>query len=140
MEKLGILLAEDDVSLRECVRRLLEPEFKILACVGDGQSLIEAAQTLTPDLIITDISMPVLNGFQAVRRLRTVQPNARVIFLSVHEEAAFVAEANKSGALGYVVKRCASSHLIPAIREALEGRSFVGPTFCNDPLHGPFQP
>ena len=127
------MLADDDAALREGVQKLLEPEFEILASVGDGQSLIEAAQTLTPDLIISDISMPLLNGLQATRRLIALQPKARVIFLTVHEEAAFVAEANKSGALGYVVKRCAASHLIPAIREVLQGRSFVGHTSCNDP-------
>ena len=127
MEKPKILLADDDAALRESVQKLLESEFLIAATVGDGQALLEAAQALTPDLIIADISMPLLDGFQAIRRLKTIQPNARIVFLTIHEEAPFVAEARKIGAVGYVLKRCAPSDLIPAIREVLEGGAFVCP-------------
>jgi len=128
MEKPRILLADDDAALRESVQKLLESEFRIVASVGDGQALLEAAQALTPDLIIADISMPFLDGFQAIRRLKAIQPNARIIFLTVHDERPFVAEAMKIGASGYVVKRFAHLDLVPAVREALRGGSFISAT------------
>ncbi len=116
---------DDDASFRETLRKFLEPEFTILASVGDGLALIDAAQTFTPDVIVTDISMPLLNGMQAVRRLRASQLKSLVIFLSVHEEPAFAVEAKKIGAVGYVLKRYATAELIPAIHAVLEGSEFV---------------
>ena len=125
MKRNTILLADDDPNLLESVQKLLEPEFNVVACVSDGYELIEAAKSLVPDLIVTDISMEGLNGIRAARLLKSEQPDARIIFLTVHNEAAFVTEACKVGALGYVIKQSADSDLIPAIREALQGRSFV---------------
>jgi DNA-binding NarL/FixJ family response regulator len=95
------------------------------ALVEDGYALIEAAQNLVPDLIVTDISMPLLNGFHAIRRIKADRPETRVIFLTVHNEPAFVSEAKSLAALGYVIKQSIPSHLIPAIREALQNRPFV---------------
>jgi DNA-binding NarL/FixJ family response regulator len=125
--KPSVLLADDDETFRDLSREFLGPEFRVVASVGDGQSLVDAAHAFGPDLIITDISMPVLNGFQAIRQLKSVQPDARVIFLTAHGDLAFVAEARKINALGYVLKRSVASDLIPATREALEGRFFVSP-------------
>jgi DNA-binding NarL/FixJ family response regulator len=125
VEKKTILLADDDRELLESVQKLLESEFNVVACVSDGYKLIEAAKLLVPDLIVTDISMEGLSGIRAARRLKSEQPNARIIFLTVHDESAFVAEARKVGALGYVIKQSATSDLIPAIREVLQGRSFI---------------
>jgi DNA-binding NarL/FixJ family response regulator len=122
-----ILLAEDDAAFLESVKQLLKTEFEVIAAVGDGEALIEAAQRLNPDIIISDISMPGLGGLQAARRLMAIQPDAKILFLTVHEERVFVDQAKKSGALGYVLKRCAPAHLIPAIREVLQGRAFVCP-------------
>ena len=125
VKKTTILLADDDRDLLESVQKLLESEFHVVACVSDGYKLIEAAKLFVPDLIVTDISMEGLSGIHAARRLKSEQPNARIIFLTVHDESAFVSEARKVGALGYVIKRSADSDLIPAIREVLQGRSFV---------------
>lgn len=125
MGKPTILLADDDPALLENITKLLEPEFEVVACVNHGHALIGAAKALLPDLILTDISMPLLSGFQAIRRVRADRPDARVIFLTVHTEPAFVAEAKRMGALGYVGKMCIPSHLIPAIREVLQDRPFV---------------
>lgn len=125
--KTSILLADDDENFRECLQKFLEPEFRVVASVGDGQALIETAHSLVPDLIITDISMPGLNGVQAIRRLKPVAPRPRVIFLTIQEDHAFLVEARKLNVLGYVLKRCALSDLIPAIREALQGKPFVSP-------------
>jgi len=116
-----ILLADDDPDLLEAVARLLEADFEVIASVKDGQALIEAAETLIPDLIVTDIFMPRLSGFHAVRRIKTDRPDARAIFLTVHTDSAFVDEAKKVGASAYVIKQCIPSDLIPAIREALRG-------------------
>jgi DNA-binding NarL/FixJ family response regulator len=120
-----IVLADDDRALLEGVHKLLKSEFNVVACVSDGYGLIEAAKSFLPDLIVTDISMEGLSGIRAARQLMLEQPVPRIIFLTVHEEPAFLAEARKVGALGYVVKRSADSDLIPAIREVLKGRSFV---------------
>ena len=125
VKKNTILLADDDRDLLESLQKLLESEFNVVACVTDGFKLIEAAKLLAPDLIVTDISMEGLSGIRAARRLKSEQPNVRIIFLTVHDESAFVAEAHKVGALGYVIKQSADSDLIPAIRAALQGRSFV---------------
>jgi DNA-binding NarL/FixJ family response regulator len=115
------------------LQKFLEPEFNILASVGDGLSLIEAAHALLPEVIVTDISMPRLNGMQAVRRVKLSQPACRVIFLSVHEEPAFAAEARKIGAVGYLLKRYVSAELIPAIHAVLEGSAFVCSALPEDP-------
>jgi DNA-binding NarL/FixJ family response regulator len=125
VKKTTIVLADDDRDLLESVHKLLQSEFNVVACVSDGYQLIEAAKLFAPDLIVTDISMEGLSGIHAARRLKSEQPNARIIFLTVHDESAFVSEARKVGALGYVIKRSADSDLIPAIREVLQGRSFV---------------
>jgi len=111
----------------ERVRRLLESEFRIVGTAPDGEALLAAAERLKPDLILADISMPILNGFEAARRLKSASPEARIIFLTVHEEPTVVMEALGIGVRGYVIKRSAAQDLIAAIREVLQGRSFVSP-------------
>jgi len=125
--KPSILLADDDAAFRKALEKFLGPHYTIAGSVGDGLALVEAARVFDPDLIIADISMPVLNGIQAVRQIMSSQPNARVIFLTVHEEPAFVLESQKTGALGYLLKRSLTDQLMPAIREVLHGDPFVCP-------------
>jgi len=125
MGKPKILLADDDADLLQGVQTLLEPEFEVVASVGDGYALIEAARALGPDVIVTDISMPLLSGLRAARQLKKNQPNARIVILTVHDEPQFVAEAIKIGASGYVIKRSANLDLVPAVREVLRGGSFI---------------
>jgi DNA-binding NarL/FixJ family response regulator len=94
------------------------------------------ARALEPDVIIADTSMPVLNGVQAVRQLMSAQPDARVIFLTVHtvhEDPTFVMEGGKAGALGYVLKRNIADRLMPSIREVLQGNPFIRPALLSDP-------
>ena len=100
--------------------------------MGDGLAMVEAAQTFRPDVILADISMPVLNGIRAVRQLMSSQPDVRVIFLTIHEGPAFVMEARKTGALGYLLKRNAADYLIPAIHEVLQGHVFICPGLRDD--------
>jgi len=125
MGKPKILLADDDADLLQDIQRLLESDFEVVVAVGDGQALIEVAQALTTDIIIADITMPLRGGFQAVRCIKADRPNARVIFLTVHSEPAFVEQARRMDVLGYVIKQCIPSCLIPAIREVLQDRPFV---------------
>jgi DNA-binding NarL/FixJ family response regulator len=120
----SVLLADDDAVFRAAVQKFLEPQCEVVASVGDGQAALEVAQRLAPDVAILDISMPILNGIHTARRLKSVLPDLRIIFLSVHEDPAFILEAGKVGAAGYVVKRHASTDLVPAIAKVLEGKVY----------------
>ena len=120
-----VLLADDDPAFLYLVGQLLQPRFEVVGMVEDGQSLLAAACKLKPDLFVTDISMPGLNGFQAARQLKKKQPNARILLLSIHEDPAAVTEALAIGVDGYVVKRRAAFDLIPALLEVYQGGRFV---------------
>lgn len=123
--KARILLADDHPRFPEMEERLLEPEFEVIGKVGNGQALFEEALRLKPDIIVTDISMPVLNGIEAVDRLMGSGCESRFIFLTVHTDADFVRRCLLTGAFGYVVKSRIASELVPAIREALAGNIFI---------------
>lgn len=127
VRKMQVLLADDNGRLLELVRGLLEPSFDVVGAVGDGESLIEAADQLQPDVIVTDISMPKLNGIEAANRLRKSGSTPKVVFLTVHADPDFVRAAFKVGAVAYVSKFRIRTDLLVAIREALEGRIFVSP-------------
>lgn len=127
MKRPTILLADDDKALLERVRQWLEPEFEVVGKITDGKALISAAKQLQPDLIVADISMPCINGFQAAKQIKQEQPDARILFFTVHEEPVLVSEALAIGVTGYVVKRSAAADLVPALREVLQGRCFVSP-------------
>ena len=114
-----ILLADDHPRFPEMEACLLEPEFEVVGLVGNGQALIEEAIRLKPDIIITDVSMPVLDGIEAVDRLRELGCTSRIVFLSVHSDADFMSRCFSTGALGYVVKSRIASELVPTIRRAL---------------------
>jgi len=114
-----ILLADDHPRFPEMEQRLLEPEFEVVGKVGNGQALIEEAIRLKPDLIVTDISMPILNGIEAVDRLKRLGCTSRIVFLSVHSDNDFVSRCFSTGALGYVAKSKIASELVPAIRRVL---------------------
>jgi DNA-binding NarL/FixJ family response regulator len=131
MGKPRIVLADDDGDFLQALQTLLTSEFEIVASVGDGHALIEAAAVNKPDLIVTDISMPLLSGLRAARQLRRDQPSIPIIFLTIREEPAFVTEAQKLGASGYVVKRLAASDLMPAMRTVLLGGSFISADLRN---------
>ena len=125
MDRMRVLLADDHPRILSRLTDLLEPEFKVIAVVGDGQSLIETAESLQPDLIITDISMPILSGIEAVKRIIQRTPQAKIIFLTVHTNPEYVQEALELGAVGYVFKSRLVSDLLLAISEVLENRTYV---------------
>ncbi len=126
--RIRILLADDHKAMQERVAHLLEAEFKVVGAVNDGEALCNAAKELTPDILVVDISMPGLNGIDAVRKIRKSGNTAKVVFLTVHEDPDFVPMCFDAGALAYVVKSRLASDLIPAIRRALTGHTFVSPT------------
>jgi len=127
LRNVHILLADDHRYLLEVIRDLLEPTFSVVGCVEDGESLVEAASKLQPNVIVTDISMPKLNGMDAANRLRESGSSSKIVFLTVHAEPDFVEAALKTGALAYVSKFRINSDLLVAIDEALAGRIFVSP-------------
>ena len=124
-DRTRVLLADDHPRILSRLTDLLEPEFKVIAVVGDGQSLIETAENLQPDLIITDISMPILSGIEAAKNIMKSTPQTKIIFLTVHTDPDYVREALQLGAVGYVVKSRLVSDLQLAIGEVLEGRTYV---------------
>jgi DNA-binding NarL/FixJ family response regulator len=124
LKRATILLADDYAPFFKVFRRLLEPEFEVIGTVLDGRALIEAAILLTPDVVVSDLSMPLVSGFDALRHLIAIQPNVRFIFLTIHNEPAYIEEALRAGAYGYVDKSRAESELVPAIRAALRDGEF----------------
>jgi DNA-binding NarL/FixJ family response regulator len=122
-----LLLADDHTLLLEGLRMMLEPEFELAGVVEDGQALLAAAASLHPDLILLDISMPVLNGIDAARQLRKTLPAAKLIFLTMHGDPDYVKEALRAGASGYLLKRSAASELLTALREVMKGNTYVSP-------------
>lgn len=115
MRRLRILLADDHPQILSLLQTLLEPDYKVVGTAEDGQSLIAAAQALRPDLVLTDVDMPVLNGIDAVRELHKVLPECRVIFHTSHCEPEIMAAAFEAGASGYLIKGSSQS-LISSIR------------------------
>lgn len=127
MRRSTVLLADDHRMLLDAFTKVLEPEFEIIGTVEDGRQLLDVAAKLKPDVIVLDISMPLLNGLAACERLRKSVPGTKLIFLTVNEDPEIVAEAFRLGANGYLLKTSAASELVEAIRQALLGRTYVTP-------------
>jgi DNA-binding NarL/FixJ family response regulator len=125
VNKVRILIADDHPHFPELVESLLGPTFEVIGKVNDGRALCEAALDLKPDVIITDISMPVLNGIESVGELRRAGCTSKVIFLTVHSDPDFVQACLATGAVGYIFKPRVAVDLFAAIREALAGNVFV---------------
>ena len=126
-----ILLADDHEEMLETLAGILEDEFQIVGTANNGMRALELAASLTPDIVVLDISMPVLNGFEAALRLREQCSAARVVFLTAHEDTDLVEAGMSAGALGYVVKSCLATDLVPALWQALAGKTFVSPSLSN---------
>ncbi|HYP13801.1 MAG TPA: response regulator transcription factor [Bryobacteraceae bacterium] len=125
MAKVRILLADDHKIVVEGLRSLLQPEFDLVGTAENGLELIDAAERLRPDVIVTDISMPLLNGIDAVSKLRQAGVDAKVVFLTMHPDLVFATRALEAGASGYVLKHSAPDELITAIHEAVSGGLFI---------------
>jgi DNA-binding NarL/FixJ family response regulator len=127
MPKPRLILADDHTIIVEAFRKLLEPEYEIVAAVSDGRALLETAPKIKPDVIVVDIGMPLMNGLEAGVRLRELMPTAKVIFLTMNEDPDLAVEAMRCGASGYLLKSSAASELTHAIQKALKGQTYVTP-------------
>jgi DNA-binding NarL/FixJ family response regulator len=134
MTKPRVLLADDHRMMAEGLRGLLEPEFEIAGVVADGRDLVAAAKRLRPDVIVADITMPSLNGLEAAVQLRQAGVGARVVFLTMHRDVAYARRALEAGASGFVLKHSAPAELATAIRDALDGRTYVTPLIAGELL------
>ncbi|MGI6657580.1 MAG: response regulator [Desulfobulbus sp.] len=134
MNRPRILLADDHRMVAEGLRALLEPDYELVGIVEDGRALLEAVERLRPDVVVADVSMPLLNGIDAVRQLKKKHPSLAVVFLTMHLDVEYAASAVEVGALGYVLKHSAPSELLTAISHALKGRSYITPLLAEDLL------
>jgi len=134
MRKNTIILADDHELVREGLRRILEHYYELVEMVGDGKALVSAVERLHPDLVVCDISMPVLNGLEALSRCRSKGLRARFIFVTGSLDVALATRAFRLGAAGYVLKHAATEELLIAIREAMSGRTYVTPRIADKVL------
>ena len=122
-----VLLADDHTLLLGAFEKLLSPECDIVGQVSDGRALVAAAEKLNPDVIVLDISMPILNGLEAGRQIKQRTRDVRLVFLTMNEDTDLAAEAFRSGASAYLLKRSATSELLTAIHEVMRGHSYITP-------------
>ena len=132
MSKVRVLQADDHKMVAEGLRALLEPEFELVGIVEDGHALLDKAEQLKPDVIIADITMPSLNGIDAVEQLKKSGSNAKVIFLTMHHDAMYANRGFEAGASGFLLKHSAPDELLTAIREVLKGRTYVTPMIAEE--------
>jgi DNA-binding NarL/FixJ family response regulator len=123
--KIRVVLADDHQQTIATVRQTLGEEFEVVGAVEDGKQAVVAVLALNPDALVIDISMPILNGLQAAKRLQAADSRAKIIFLTIYESQDFADAAFSAGASGYVTKVRLSTDLIPAIHEAMLGRTFI---------------
>ena len=132
MPKIRVLLAEDHTVVAEGLQALLKDSFELVGMVHDGRALLDAAETLRPDVIVTDISMPLLNGLDAIRQILLRRPDARIIVLTMHRETQLAADAFRAGVYGYLLKMSPAEELISAIRQVAQGRAYVTALLAKD--------
>src|SRR6266705_1157076 len=125
MKRARLLMADDHTLVLEGIRKLLENEFDLVGTVEDGRALLTAAMQIQPDVILLDISMPLLNGIEACRQLVKSMPKVRIIFLTMHADVVYVEEALRAGGAGYLLKRSAASELTIAINAVMRGDRYV---------------
>jgi DNA-binding NarL/FixJ family response regulator len=132
MNKATVLLADDHKIVAEGLKSFLESEFEIIGVVENGRELLEKTQQLHPDVIVVDVSMPLLNGIDAVREIKKTGSDTKVVFLTMHRDAMYAKEAFEIGASGFVLKHAAPSELITAIQEALKGNTYISPDIAEE--------
>ncbi len=125
VDKIRVVLADDHREVTAKIRGILGDDFEIVEEVVNGVQAVSAVLALDPDILVTDISMPLLNGLQAARSIQKANSHVKIIFLTIHEDRDFIAAAFSAGATGYVTKRRLSTDLVCAIQEAMKGHTFV---------------
>jgi DNA-binding NarL/FixJ family response regulator len=129
-----VLLADDHRMFAAGLKTLLADDFELVGVVEDGRAMVEAAARLRPDVIVADISMPGLNGIEALRQIRKKDTSVKVVFLTMHRDALYARRAIEAGAMGFVLKHSAPDELVAAIRAAVAGRRFVTSELDGDAL------
>jgi len=132
MNRPRVLLADDHTMFSQGLQSLLEDDFDLVGAVADGEALVQAARRLNPDVIVVDISMPVMNGLDAVRQLKKDGATAKIIFLTMHADDRLLAEAFRCGGSGYVLKQSAGEELITGIGKVLAGQKYVTPLIATE--------
>jgi DNA-binding NarL/FixJ family response regulator len=125
-----IIIADDHVFVADACRTLLEPEYDVVATVGNGRALVRIAADLKPQVIIIDIGMPLLNGLDAGCQVKQILRSVKLVFLTTNTDPALAAEAFRRGASGYLLKTCTASELILAVRQVLKGMSYLSPAIA----------
>lgn len=128
MNRTRVLIADDHRPLLEVTAKMLASFFDVVGTAEDGQDLLSKAEVLKPDVIVSDITMPILGGIEAACLLRKSRPAARVVFLTIHDESEFIRACLDEGALGYVIKTHMKDDLILAINAAMNGKRFISPS------------
>lgn len=139
MTQRRVLLADDHAMVLDGLRRILGEEYEILDAVTDGHALVDAYRRCRPDVAVVDISMPGLNGIDAMRKILTIDPDARIVLLTMHNEREYAAAALRAGARGYVIKAAAADELLLALRSALRGKCYISPAVSGELLATPPQ-
>jgi RNA polymerase sigma factor (sigma-70 family) len=134
IKKPRLLMADDHSIMLAGLRKLVEGTCEVIGAVEDGRALVEAAEQLRPDLILVDISMPLLNGMDAARQIKKSVPDAKLIFLTMHASPVFATEALQAGASGYLLKQSAASELPQAIETVLNGQVYLTPAITRPVL------
>jgi DNA-binding NarL/FixJ family response regulator len=129
MNRTRVLLADDHPLFLAALRALVEAECEVVGAVSDGRALMEAASRLKPDVIVVDIGLPLLNGIDAARQIKKEQPEAKILFLTMHANPAYLKEALVAGATGYLLKTSAREELLGALRDVIRNRIHVSPGF-----------
>jgi DNA-binding NarL/FixJ family response regulator len=146
VSQISVLLAEDHTIVRKGLRALLDEaeDIVVVAEAENGREAVSRTQELQPDVVIMDISMPLLNGLEATRQIKKAQPDTRVLILTVHDNEEYILQTLQAGATGYLVKHSAPAELVAAIEAAYRGESYLSPTISKTVIsqaiqqnHGP---
>lgn len=127
-----ILIADDHTLVAELCKRLLESEFDVVDTVSDGHALVRAAAQLKPDVVVVDVAMPVLNGLDAGQQVMQELRTVKLVYLTMNPDPEVAAEAFRRGASGYLLKTCAASEMVAAVRAVLQGRTYLSSTLSRD--------
>jgi DNA-binding NarL/FixJ family response regulator len=127
-----ILIADDHTLVADLCKRLLDAEFDVVGVVTDGRALVRTAAELKPDVVVVDIAMPILNGLDAGQKVKELLPAVKLVYLTMNTDIEVAAEAFRRGASGYLLKTCASSEVVIAVRDVLRGKSYLSPGIPRD--------
>src|ERR1700692_2139826 len=128
MKRPTVLLADDHDIVAEGLRRVLETSYEVVGVVSNGRALLTAAEQLKPDVIVVDVSMPLLNGIEAARRILKTSQQIKIVFLSMHPDIGYVTEAFRAGGSAYILKISAGAEILTAVRYALRGKTYLSPS------------